>query len=743
MNSWFVWSAFALVAVVLGLIAYFFSLRALRVAAVIVALAAAAYLTWYGSTHPVPTPPVKAPSLSDAFTQGADSLICALFHLRPPGPHVPGPGWIDWLVVAVLLVIGYRELEALSQHCNARSVDTSDLTRAQQTDSSGDGTGALTDGQRHDGLAAELKGALTDGQRRDRLADGLKFWLPAVEVRAPAILPGGSRSSALASIAEASGVNGSGLAGAIIRFFGMLWPSPRRVRVRVWVKGTAVPTRVDAPARAAVALDDPGTGVSLGTKTVAADSLDDAGCAAAGYVARRIFEGDPTAPPWCIGVADGGDLAAMLLARHERCYPETEDGIKKARDRRIGFLEKVAWSNECAGVVRCDLAHLYDLTGHHSRALELHANNREQYPRFYRGRYRLAMSLEMIASSDPCTRICDEERGAFDAAQRILHRWDGTTADESEKYCVEDGKLVLSAPLRAYLLEAARKELQDIQRYLTLRDVIWTSLWHRNERGVLKPYWRLRHRQSYHDGVYLAQLLVAVRQTFNEKEANPKADPLPHGLARLRPAVRQAWQARPKHHGPVQLLVTVRKTLKADPLPRPRKVLRIATTIAGDSSDIVGQLGIQGKRSGPKGQSGPKKQSGPEKRSGPKKRSMVKRRRIRRWPRQYSTPSWPAAYNLACVYAAIYAHLNHEPKDNPAKDDPELKCFVEKVVTSLEFAITNPECEMERPWEWIDNDPDFGCLKKFPEFCRFLDAQKQRDYPESKRWTANSGRRVR
>jgi hypothetical protein len=209
------------------------------VAAAIVALATAAYLTWYGSTHPA-----KAPSLSDAFTQGTDALIRALFHLpsAPPGHHIPGPAWIDWLIVAVLLVIGYRELEALSQHCHARSLDTSDLTRAQQTDSSGGGKGALTDGQRHDGLAAEFNGALTDGQRRDRLADGLKFWLPAVDVRAPAILPGGSRSSALASIAEASGVNGSGLAGAIIRFFGMLWPSPRRVRVRVWVKGVAVPT---------------------------------------------------------------------------------------------------------------------------------------------------------------------------------------------------------------------------------------------------------------------------------------------------------------------------------------------------------------------------------------------------------------------------------------------------------------------------------------------------------------------
>jgi hypothetical protein len=263
MNSWFVWIAFALVAIVLSLMGYFFSLRVLRVAATIVALATAAYLTRYGLTHPA-----KAPgSLSDAFTRGADVLIRALFHLPPvpPGHHVPGPGRIGWLIIAVLLVIGYRLLEALSQRCHARCLDTSELTRAQQTDPSGDGKGALTDVQRHDRLAAELK-----------------FWLPAVEVRAPAILPGGSRSSALASIAEASGVNGSGLAGAIIRFFGMLSPSPRRVRVRVWVECADSPAKTDAPTRVAVRLDDPGTGASIGTKTLAAGSLDAAACAAAG-----------------------------------------------------------------------------------------------------------------------------------------------------------------------------------------------------------------------------------------------------------------------------------------------------------------------------------------------------------------------------------------------------------------------------------------------------------------------------
>jgi hypothetical protein len=734
MNSWFVWLAFALITIVLGLISYFFSLRALRVAAAIVALAAVAYLTWYGLAHPAKA----SGSLSDAFTRGVDVLIRALFHLPPvpPGHYVPGPGQIGWLIIAVLLVIGYRLLEALSQHCHARCLDTSELTRAQQTDPSGDGKGALTDVQRHDRLAAKFK-----------------FWLPAVEVRAPAILPGGSRSTALASIAEASGVNGSGLAGAIIRFFGMLWPSPRKVRVRVWVDCADGPVKIDAPARVAVSLDDPGTGVSIGTKTLAAGSLDDAACVAAGYVARRIFAGDPTAPPWSIGAADGGDLAAMLLARQVRVYPESEEEVKRARCTKIELLEEVANGSQCAGVVRYELAHLHDLAGHHVKALALHATNQEQYPRFYRGRYRLAMSLEMIASSDPCTRISVEERATFEAVLRTLHRWDGTQDDEGADYDVRNCELVLSPELRSYLLTAAGKELQKIRKYLTLRDVIWQSFWHRNERGVLKPYWQLRHRQSFHDGVFLAQLLVAVRQTLNDGGKKEKE------------------KEKEKNASSIRALQ----------LPHRQKVLRIATAIAGDSSYIAGLLGIPykpGKRSGqkdppptvkppgqkdppptvkPPGQKDPPPTVKPPGQKDPPPTvkppgqkdplPMVKRLRTRRWPWQYSTPSWPAAYNLACVYAAIYAHRKHQleacmrkPGDNQEQpdagqiEDELLQYLAKKVVTSLEFAINNPESEMDRPSEWIDSDPDFGCLHPLDDQCsryfmNFLDDQKQRDYP--------------
>jgi hypothetical protein len=91
----------------------------------------------------------------------------------------------------------------------------SELTSDRQDDAADAKTDTQTDKQRHEWLVAELK-----------------FRLPAVEVRSPAILPGGSRPSGLASIAEATGMTGAGLAGAIIRFFGMIWPGPPRIQVR-------------------------------------------------------------------------------------------------------------------------------------------------------------------------------------------------------------------------------------------------------------------------------------------------------------------------------------------------------------------------------------------------------------------------------------------------------------------------------------------------------------------------------
>ena len=154
------------------------------------------------------------------------------------------------------------------------------------------------------------------------------------------ILPGGSRSSGLASIVEASGVSGSGLAGAIIRFFGVLWPGQRRVQVRVWVEGLPGKAKIKDVTTVTVSLQDPRTGASIATKTLAASDIDEAASVVAGYVARQIFAEDPTAPPWCTGAADGRDLAALLLARQVRPYPESECEVSYARQQQIKILER-------------------------------------------------------------------------------------------------------------------------------------------------------------------------------------------------------------------------------------------------------------------------------------------------------------------------------------------------------------------------------------------------------------------
>ena len=73
------------------------------------------------------------------------------------------------------------------------------------------------------------------------------------------------------------------------------------------------------------------------------------------------------------------------------------------------------------------------------------------------------------------------------------------------------------------MLDAARDELHAIRRYLTPRHVSWRSFWHRDERGILRPYWRLRHRQAFHDGVCAALLVVAVRRALIDQEQDGSA----------------------------------------------------------------------------------------------------------------------------------------------------------------------------------------------------------------------------
>jgi hypothetical protein len=648
--------------VLLGIVARCFSLRTLRFVTAVTALALTALVTQYGLTHPTKTK--TSSDLASSFTQGADQLSEAFFHPLRLGHQVPAPGRIGWLVIIVLLAIGYRVLEAWAMHREAPSLDTSTLGDSQPDDA-----------------ASKTADGVTNSQRRDQLVAQLKFRLSAIEVRAPAILPGGSRSNGLATIAEASGVAGSGLAGAIIRFFGMLWPHPRRFQVRVRVESSPGEPQDTGDMKVTVGLEDPGTGESVANKTIVSANLDRAAAVVAGYVARHIFVRDPTTPPWCVGAPNGRDLAAILLAKQERVYAKSSEDIEDARDRQIKILEEAAGNSQCAGIVRYELAQLYNLKERHMAALRLHAINREQHPRFYRGRYRLSMSLEMIAGETFQLKDTAEATDLLEESLHILRRC-GVIGDvEPQHKSIVDGKL--QPVLRKELLEAAGKELRAIRRQLTLGHVIWGTFCHRDERVIRVPHWGLRQRQSFHDGLCVAELLVALRMRAVLQELSKDQE--------LSEAERSAAS---------EILRRMNK------IPhRMNLALRVVAAIACDN-DLFKQ-----------------KLTGAEPQDVPESPAQVwppaeKRDRTRWLPWQPRTPSWEAAYNTACAYAALDL-------------DPKFLVYLGlKVVTSLERAINNPDCEMQRPSDWISHDPDFLWLQSSSskEFENFLDAQKKKDY---------------
>jgi hypothetical protein len=232
---------------------------------------------------------------------------------------------------------------------------------------------------------------------------------------------------------------------------------------------------------------------------------------------------------------------------------------------------------------------------------------------------------------------------------------------------------MLQPRLREKLLAAAEEELREIRRQMTLRRVIWGTFRHRDERVIRIPHWGLRKRQAFHDGLCVAELLVATRRSLNEAE----------------PAA-----ASKKLH-------------------RMNLALRMAADIAGDNVTIEQHLTSLMTRGIPDPRSTPGS-------SGRKFVPAEKRNRTRRLPWQCRTPSWEAAYNTACAYAAL--NLDHQ------------------VIASLQRAINNPDCEMQRPWDWISHDPDLSCLKKSSEkFRDFLDALEGKDYPVDVHCPVNLG----
>ena len=175
MTSWVVWAVVLVVAVLLGVAGTWFSVRTLRWFSAITAAAAVIAITryGYGLTHSTSS------NLVNAFTSGADRVIEGLLHAAWLGRSVPSPGPIGRGVVAFLILIGYRALEAWAFRHQASQLDTTVVGDGQSSiqPAGTPGAGSLTDGQRHERLTDELKfrlSAVSGGDRSCTLSPSLR-----------------------------------------------------------------------------------------------------------------------------------------------------------------------------------------------------------------------------------------------------------------------------------------------------------------------------------------------------------------------------------------------------------------------------------------------------------------------------------------------------------------------------------------------------------------------------------------
>jgi hypothetical protein len=520
------------------------------------------------------------------------------------------------------------------------------------------------------------------------LAAELNFRLPTMEVRSPAILPGGTRANALASIAETSGFSGAGMVSAVVRFAGMFWPCPRLVRVRSWVES-------EEATRITVLLEDGKTGLPIATNTVAGNSFHEAVSMVAGYIARQVFGMDRSVPRWCYGTADGRDLGAMQLVRLERVYAACPKDVADSRKEQIRILSSSAATVRTAGIVRYELAQLLALQRQHLESLRLHALNAELHDRFYRGRYRLAMSLEMIANPE---HYLPNRPGTWDNLQQTLdilcrsQLADKPLRVSAEYPRVDGGREVVTAPsghearamrvsreLAHELLKIAEKDLRGARAQLSVWHVVRDAVFRRTERAVWLPHWRPGHRRALRDGICVAELLIAVRCRLLDRRAEDSN-----------------WLKRARVRWHLRRATTITSFIAGDPAP-------ISACLANPHGQWWDALDPQAERG-----------------------IRYGRNRARRLPRHRSTQSWQAAYNTACVYAAL--------ADEGRSRAPEPLAELERrVIVSLRRVMENPRSELDRPFDWIYGDPDFYAMRQNPAdfkvFQTLLSDLERQDYP--------------
>jgi hypothetical protein len=665
-NPYVYWGLLALILVALGLIAFSFTRLVFRLAALAAVIVVVFRVTWLGLEergHPH--------VYYRAFVQGGDHVARVM--LRPLLPDSVtrnvAVGRVGWIVLLVALLGLLAGLDMLSVRREQPRVSIPPAPGPEPGD--------------------------PNVKDRRALTEKLQFVLPTVDVRRPAAMPGATALDSLASVAATSGEQGSGLAAAVIQLVQALQARPRTYEVRVFSERCEASGQIKKDGgrrRITVEVRERRTGRSIAVQILQPCDPDETAAKVAGYTARQIFRHDPATPAWATGSFDGADLCAYLLARQTCPAGRTYRDWCECREKRRRMLERVVGPDQGAGVVGYELAALCEQDENNLKALMLHLSNREHYPGFWRGRYRLATSMSMLAGplSDTRWPLPDDGRwpgldastdgraspngqaagpGQRDLAGLELARLRRTLVRQMSfggllgQLTPEQDRALAGSPpadgrqARLALLRVALGEMTACWRHRHACVLLWTALRSRPirsaslaELGGGPPHWWRHPRRRLWSLVFAREI---AQQRIRALEQCPA-----HADVAL-----------------CQLQSRARRRLR---LPGP--------VAAGTQSS-----------------------------------------RARRHPRRtfggggwdFNRATWQAVYNAACLHAL------------PRADGSVTGDAAQEAVQLLRLAISAPGCELARPSERIATDPDLYPLRDCPVFDEFVREQAAADFAPS------------
>ena len=349
------------------------------------------------------------------------------------------PESAGWAVAGVLALLGYRALDRRASRDDPGQVEISDLT------------------------------GVTDPTEAKRLTAKFRMHL-LNNVPEPAAVPGAEKDDPVNALLEATGAGGKVIGPLVQVLRGTFAPA------RTSIVAAAYRPPVDADKNHQVVVDvtskdKGGSGAASLQTALSADlAIRCAGYWAAGWILSR----SGGVPPWSRWSEDTAKELAVYFDR-------------STGDPTIKELAEASRNAPDSGLVLTMLGQRYDLAGRHRDALAQYLRASTLYPRFPVARYRLAISLSLVASD------LDEHWWAADSAHReqlIRRISDFLTLTVDQGFSTAEQRTLLTPPASddqavELLARVASDQLEDLCELLQLWEVLDNALRHRSER----TYW--------------------------------------------------------------------------------------------------------------------------------------------------------------------------------------------------------------------------------------------------------------